>query len=99
MGQSTSTSERRGGRRFPIGVEIDANGGGAHARLWAPARKSVEVVVYGGDGAEGPAHPLEPDGDGYFAGFAAGMAAGTRYRFRLDGGGGVPRPAAPHTPQ
>ena len=58
-----------------------AAGGGDHFRVWAPARNQVEVVVEGG-----PVSRLEPETGGYFSGFLREASAGTRYRFRLDGG-------------
>jgi maltooligosyltrehalose trehalohydrolase len=53
--------------------------GGVHFRVWAPARKRVEVALDGG-----AAFPLEAERGGYFSGFAATAGHGTRYRFRLD---------------
>lgn len=64
--------------------------------MWAPLRKRVEVVIEGGPGS--PAEiELVSDG-GYFAGFADSAAAGTRYRYRLDGGGPFPDPASRFQP-
>jgi maltooligosyltrehalose trehalohydrolase len=65
-------------RRLPVGAETQP-AGGVHFRVWAPARRHVEVTVEGG-----PAVPLEPEGNGYHSGFAAPAGPGTRYRFRLD---------------
>jgi maltooligosyltrehalose trehalohydrolase len=67
-------------RRLPIGAEVQPDGR-THFRVWAPRRRTVEVVL------ESPARgtfPLHAEEDGYFAGFAP-APAGTRYRFRLDG--------------
>jgi maltooligosyltrehalose trehalohydrolase len=86
-----------GWRRLPIGVELDPEGG-AHARVWAPKRKTVEFVS-----ADRAATALAAEGDGYFSGPVRGQA-GTRYRFRLDGGDAFPDPASrsqpdgPHRP-
>ena len=33
-------------RRLPVGAEVDP-AGGVHFRVWAPARRSVAVVVEG----------------------------------------------------
>jgi maltooligosyltrehalose trehalohydrolase len=66
-------------RRLPVGAEVVP--GGVHFRAWAPVRKRVEVVVEGG-----PTAALDPEGGGYFSGFVPGIGAGTRYKYRLDGG-------------
>jgi maltooligosyltrehalose trehalohydrolase len=71
-------------RRLPIGAEVQP-GGGVHFRVWAPKRRTVEVVLEGGPGA-GAVVPLAREEGGYHAGFTPAAAAGTRYRFRLDGG-------------
>jgi 1,4-alpha-glucan branching enzyme len=66
-------------RRLPIGAEVQQDGR-THFRLWAPRRRTVEVIL------EGPTEgvfSLQAEADGYFAAFAP-AAAGTRYRFRLD---------------
>jgi maltooligosyltrehalose trehalohydrolase len=66
-------------RRLPVGAEPLA-AGGVHFRVWAPSRKRVEVV------SEGlTAFPLSAEGNGYFSGQSTALAAGARYRFRLDG--------------
>src|SRR5436309_6945224 len=66
-------------RKLPVGAEVVP--GGVHFRVWAPARRRVEVVFEGG----GPAVELAPEGDGYFSGLAGGARAGSLYRYRLDG--------------
>src|SRR5688500_7083552 len=66
-------------RRYPGGVEVLADGS-SHARVWAPARRRVDVVIEGG-----PTHPLAAENGGYFSGIVPGLTHGTRYRFRLDG--------------
>ena len=74
-------------RRLPVGAEVLA-GGGVHFRVWAPRRKTVQVVVEGGagyrqaDGAQ--VIELNREADGYFSGAAPGANAGTLYRYRLD---------------
>ena len=79
-------------RRLPIGVELDSAAGGAHARVWAPKRKTVEFVCESG------ATSLASEGNGYFSGAVEGTA-GTRYRFRLDGGDSFPDPASRFQPE
>src|SRR4051812_14395235 len=79
-------------RRYPIGAEVTHEG--AHFRVWAPIRSRVEVVV-----EDGPTTVLLREADGYFAGFVAGVKAGARYRFQLDGGPPRPDPASRYQPE
>ena len=79
-------------RRLPIGVELDPDGG-AHARVWAPKSKTVELVEEGGD-----ATVLTAEENGYFSGAVRSAKAGTRYRFRLDGRNAFPDPASRYQP-
>ncbi len=80
-------------RRLPVGAEVQP-GGGVHFRVWAPARRRVEVVTEGG-----PAAVLEAEGGGYFSGLVRDARAGTRYRYRLDGGDQLyPDPASRFQP-
>jgi maltooligosyltrehalose trehalohydrolase len=101
MAPSKSTTEPYMLRRFPVGVEIlDRTPESAivHARLWAPDCQSVELV-FTDDPAHPPDSPLTPEGNGYFSGLAANVDAGTRYRFRLDGGAAYPDPASRFQPE
>ena len=79
-----------------IGAHIDSKKGGVHFRIWAPLRKRAAVVLESGPGAPAEVE-LSPEA-GYFSGFANGAAAGTRYRFRLDGAGPYPDPASRFQP-
>jgi len=74
----------------------DLTDGGVHFRVWAPSRHSVEVVVEGG---EERVVPLEKDGSGYFAGLVEGIAAGARYKYRLDSRDSFPDPASRFQPE
>ncbi len=67
----------RTSRRYPVGAEV--TGSGTAFRVWAPERGGVSAVVDGRD------HALAPGRDGYFEGTVAGVGAGARYRFRVDG--------------
>lgn len=67
------------GRRWPIGAEV-LTANQTHFRVWAPARKHIEVVIES-DSARRVA--LDAEADGYFSGCLE-VPAGTRYRFRLD---------------
>jgi len=79
-------------RRIPVGAEIQSQGG-VHFRVWAPRRKSVQVAHDRGD------TPLAPEGGGYFSGLVSSASAGTRYRYRLDGGEAFPDPASRFQPE
>ena len=63
-------------RRYAVGAEL--LGKDVHFRVWAPKCTRVEVVL------ETRAAPLEAEGNGYFSGAVADVAAGARYRYRLD---------------
>jgi len=96
-----------GFRRYPIGAEV--LDGGVHFRVWAPRRKSVDIVSNGGTGyslstarsaaVSDGAVPLEPEPGGYFSGFLLGIAAGALYRFRVDEGERLPDPTSRFQPQ
>ncbi len=79
-------------RRLPVGAEATASG--VHFRVWAPARRAVEVVLDGGR-----RFPLAPEPGGYHAGLVPGLRAGARYRFRLDGDLLRPDPASRFQPE
>jgi maltooligosyltrehalose trehalohydrolase len=83
-------------RRLPVGAEVQP-GGGAHFRVWAPKREAVEVELDDPDGG-GAAFALEAERNGYFSGHVASAGAGTRYRYRLDGGDAYPDPASRFQP-
>lgn len=65
---------------MPAGVEIAP--GGVHFRVWAPEHRQVEVLL----GEKEQAFPLERELDGYFSGLIGDARAGSRYRYRIDGG-------------
>ena len=66
--------------------------GGVEFRVWAPASRSVDAIVYGPD-AERIA-PLAAEPDGWFSAVVPGIGAGARYRYRLDGEATFPDPAS-----
>ncbi len=86
---------RPGPARRPWRLTLGANPAedGVHFRVWAPASARVDVVLY--DAAGEHSHALRPAADGYWEGTVAGATAGTRYRYRLDGGGRAGRDAFP----
>lgn len=59
--------------------------GGTRFVLWAQGHDSAAVEF-----DDRASHTLRPSGDGYFEADIAGVAAGTRYRYRIDGGKPVP---------
>ncbi len=79
-------------RRLPAGAEV--TGAGVHFRVWAPARRALDVVLDGG-----AASPLAPEADGWFSGLVPGLRAGARYRLRLDGHLLRPDPASRVQPE
>ena len=70
----------RSQRRLAGGVESQGNT--SHARVWAPACRTVDFVLEG-SGARS-AHPLQQEDEGFFSGTVP-AAAGDRYWLRLDG--------------
>ena len=79
-------------RRFPVGAEIVA--GGVHFRVWAPVRKTVDVVF-----EDGVTVRLKAEGSGYFSGLAPDARAGSRYKYQLDGVETCPDPASRFQPE
>lgn len=79
---------------MPFGAQITPEG--VRFRLWAPDCGSVALVIDGpGEGRE---TPLVRDADGWCAALVPGLAAGTRYRYRIDGDLLVPDPASRFQP-
>src|SRR5687767_7514332 len=89
-------------RRLPVGAEFTP-GEGTQFRVWAPRRRRVDVVLEN-DAGNPHAVALAAEEGGYFSGRVPEARAGTRYRFRLDGGDRFPdpasrfQPAGPHGP-
>ena len=81
-------------RRLSGGVELE-HGGGAHARVWAPACRQVDLVL---DAARDRGEPLRAEGNGFFSGVTDALRAGDRYWFRLDGDRLRPDPASRSQP-
>jgi maltooligosyltrehalose trehalohydrolase len=78
-------------RRFPVGAEVADVG--AHFRVWAPIRETVEVVFDDGHSVQ-----LQAEASGYFSGQAPNARAGSRYKYKLDGGETCPDPASRFQP-
>lgn len=60
--------------------------------LWAPAAKTVDVILDGG------IHTMVRSGDGWFSRDVPGPRAGALYKFRIDGELDVPDPASQFQP-
>jgi maltooligosyltrehalose trehalohydrolase len=82
------------GWRLPFGANVVKNG--VEFRVWAPASRFVDVVIYGPDAER--VHPLKAEADGYFAATVPGTGAGARYRYRLDEKDAFPDPASRSQP-
>ncbi|PYL03806.1 MAG: malto-oligosyltrehalose trehalohydrolase, partial [Verrucomicrobia bacterium] len=83
-------------RRYSIGAEIVGNQ--THFRVWAPKARDLDVVIEPGPSSKGGVHALSSEPDGYFSGIA-NAAAGSRYRFRINGGEDLyPDPASRFQP-
>jgi len=74
---------------FRFGPELSQQG--VTFRLWAPAARSVELII------DGPRR-MQPQADGWHTLAVADAGKGTRYRFRIDGELEVPDPASPFQP-
>ena len=90
-------------RRLPGGVELQRDGT-AHVRVWAPACRTVEIVLEETPKQPGRAVGLQREADGYFSATVPSVKRGERYRFRLDGSTLRPdpfsrfQPDGPHGP-
>jgi maltooligosyltrehalose trehalohydrolase len=71
-------------RRYTIGAELIGERQ-THFRIWAPKVRKLDVVVERGGESELTFHSLMIEPGGYFSG-TLHVGAGTRYRFRVDGG-------------
>jgi maltooligosyltrehalose trehalohydrolase len=74
-------------RKFGSRLTVD----GAAFRLWAPAAKRVDLLL-------GKPYALARGDDGWFSADIAGVKAGARYKFRIDGEIDVPDPASAFQP-
>lgn len=82
---------------MPFGARL-REGGGVVFRLWAPAARRAEVAI--GSGAAAPElHAARADAQGWWECVVPRAAAGTLYRWRIDGDLLVPDPASRHNPE
>ena len=77
---------------MPFGAELQP-GGGVRFRLWAPAARNVDLVL------EKKSCEMKRSADGWYEHFSSDAAAGTLYRYRIDGEQLVPDPASRFQPQ
>lgn len=82
-------------RRLPVGAEPQPSRG-VHFRVWAPTRRTVEVMLSDGDGVA--PYELDREGNGYFSGLVLNAAPDMLYRYRLDGKNSYPDPASRFQP-
>lgn len=80
-------------RRYAQGAEVGPRG--TSFRVWAPARKKVELVA---SGPHASTRALQSEPGGYFS-IEAPLPVGTLYRYRLDGGDLFPDPASRFQPE
>ncbi|HEV2129288.1 MAG TPA: malto-oligosyltrehalose trehalohydrolase [Thermomicrobiales bacterium] len=80
-------------------MEMGANltGDGCRFDVWST--NAVDVVVELIQDDRVSTHPMEACGDNHFRAEIAGVRAGDRYRFRLDGAGGLPDPYSRFQPE
>ena len=81
--------------RASLGAWCEADG--VRFRVWAPKRSRVDVIIESDGGTS--MHPLTRATDGTFSAFIAGITAGNRYRYRLDGEGAYPDPTSRFQPE
>jgi 1,4-alpha-glucan branching enzyme/maltooligosyltrehalose trehalohydrolase len=79
---------------MPFGAALRAEGG-VDFRLWSPGAKHCELAL-GADGRQ--LLPADRDDQGWWTCFDRAAAAGTRYRWRIDGELLVPDPASRSNP-
>ena len=84
-------------RTLAAGPELQPDEG-THFRVWAPKRRSVEVVFFDGGRETGKSFPLEREADGYFSALISDAKAGTHYKLRVDGKQSYPDPASHSQP-
>jgi maltooligosyltrehalose trehalohydrolase len=78
---------------MPFGTELTATGE-VRFRLWAPAAREVELLLCDASGTTVQAAAMQPREDGWYSLVTAAAAAGSLYRYRIDGAQEVPDPAS-----
>ena len=94
MPDDSAIEPRLARTRPAVGATVTRSG--VSFRVWAPnARRSVAVVLDGSDERV----ELEAESEGYWVGDVAGIGAGTRYRYGLDGADPFPDPVSRFQPE
>lgn len=84
-------------RTLPVGAEVLPDGRGVSFRVWAPKRRTVEVVF---DDSDLPPLSLTREDDGHFSGIAPGAVVGQMYSYRLDAEDQIyPDPVSRYSPR
>jgi len=83
---------------MPFGAQLSATGA-VRFRLWAPAARSVELVLCDAAGTAVHSAAMERLDEGWFALVTGAAGVGSLYRYRIDGTHEVPDPAARCNPQ
>ena len=68
--------------RLPVGANTQADGSTCF-RVWAPAARSIDLVIYRGGGSCDVR--LSADANSYYSARVEGCGAGTRYHYRVNG--------------
>ena len=78
---------------FPL-VGARVNDGGCSFTVWAPFKKTVEVVI-----EDGGVYPMAGTEHGYWSCHVPGIKPGSRYFYSLDGKKKLPDPASRYQPE
>ena len=87
-----ATQALSGNHRMPFGAEVLAEGG-VRFRLWAPAAKTVDLVI------NRKPKSMRPQGEGWFELVERDAGPGTLYQYGIDAQQLVPDPASRFQPQ
>ncbi|WP_413293183.1 malto-oligosyltrehalose trehalohydrolase [Bdellovibrio sp. HCB185ZH] len=68
-------------------------------RVWAPACKNVDVVLYSSQGKVLENFPMQREERGYFRWISPGKPSSDLYKFKLDGKVEIPDPASRYQPE
>ena len=80
--------------QFPLGATVTPDG--VHFGIWAPAAERLDVVVE--TGGEVSSVPMDRDDRGIHTALVGNAAAGSLYRFSVDGAPGTPDPRSRYQP-